>query len=512
MNLFVARQRALPLILGPVVLLIALLSPRLVPYNMDEFVHYHSLGCLAFPLSRALNHFTEGCDKYTLTLPFTHVALPLRSYIYIGSSPIIPFYPFWRLIGQPIAVRVQGALFFLAAVYLTRRVTRCSLPSALLACLLFPLYLVSFVVDTGPVGLSMVCLLGTMLLLQLVVESTHPARRVIYAAGAGLAAFLGIYTKLVFAWTVPALVLYTLRLLADRKARRGWMRDALAYLVLSAAICGGLTLFLLLAKDPTGRHYARVRHEGETTLSAHAFGENAMRLGEYAVNGAAIAPKTLELQATAIDALPGALALLLLGVGYWWRKDTRGQVVVLLSMAGSVFVIISTQANARWPHHFVYALVFVLLVLALVLESLRHTPYFMLCAVTTLAYWATIVGRLPSARIRPDTDQAKDELLAALRNTRIGSETVQVHVDWGTYYINHLFGPRDQAVAYIYNLQEREPDLQEIKAVALALGRGVLLYTSRPAQLRQAPAIVAALGRPIHEYHVGNWAALRYLR
>jgi hypothetical protein len=28
-------------------------SPRVFPYNMDEFVHYHALGCATAPLSQA---------------------------------------------------------------------------------------------------------------------------------------------------------------------------------------------------------------------------------------------------------------------------------------------------------------------------------------------------------------------------------------------------------------------------------------------------------------------------
>ena len=65
------------------------------------------------PLQRGLPSFRDGCGLYDLRLPFTTTPLPLRSYLYIGSVPALPFYPFWRLIGDPVAVRVQGAVFFL---------------------------------------------------------------------------------------------------------------------------------------------------------------------------------------------------------------------------------------------------------------------------------------------------------------------------------------------------------------------------------------------------------------
>ena len=41
--------------LGTAVLVaVALFSPRVLPYNMDEFVHYHALGCATAPLGKDL--------------------------------------------------------------------------------------------------------------------------------------------------------------------------------------------------------------------------------------------------------------------------------------------------------------------------------------------------------------------------------------------------------------------------------------------------------------------------
>ena len=110
---------------GVVLLLVAAwLSPRAIPYNMDEFVHYHALGCATAELSRHLPLIRDGCGYYDLSLPFTFRPLPLRSYAYIGSLPSLPFYPLWRVVRDPVAARLQGAIFFLLWLWLATRLLR----------------------------------------------------------------------------------------------------------------------------------------------------------------------------------------------------------------------------------------------------------------------------------------------------------------------------------------------------------------------------------------------------
>src|SRR4029079_18305266 len=59
------------------VLAAAWLSPRLVPFNMDEFSAYQPLGCHAYPLSGRYHLYREACHLYDLRLPFTDRFLPL---------------------------------------------------------------------------------------------------------------------------------------------------------------------------------------------------------------------------------------------------------------------------------------------------------------------------------------------------------------------------------------------------------------------------------------------------
>src|SRR5262249_13116877 len=145
---------------------------------------------------------------YDLRLPFTSTLLPLRSYHYIGSLPALPFFPFWRLLRDPVAVRVQGAFFLLVSTALLARLTGVGFGVQLLAALVFPVFALAFVVDLGPVGLSLVIVGVTLLALRRAVRARKESARLAWSAAAGAFFFLGFWIKLVFAWTAPALGLF----------------------------------------------------------------------------------------------------------------------------------------------------------------------------------------------------------------------------------------------------------------------------------------------------------------
>ena len=171
---------------------------------MDEFVHYHALGCASAPRSRELPLIRDGCGYFDLRLPLAAPPLPLRAYSYIGSLPAAPFYPFWKLLADPVAARVQGAVFFLLWAALAARLLRVRASAIVTAGLVFPVWLVTFVVDEGPVGLSALLLLLALAAARRALAAPRPGDAAAWAAGSGLALFLGLWTKLVFAWWLPA--------------------------------------------------------------------------------------------------------------------------------------------------------------------------------------------------------------------------------------------------------------------------------------------------------------------
>jgi hypothetical protein len=502
-----------PLLAAAALLAAAVLSPRAVPFDMDEFVAYHALGCAAYPLSRQLNVYRERCVDDELAPPLSPRPLPLRSYLYIGSFPVVPFYPFWRLFHSPVAARVQGAAFFLVAVHLLSRLAGARWGTTLLATLVFPIFAGAFLVDTGPVGISLVLLAGTLLLVRSAATAPTARRGWPSAAGAGLLSFLGVWVKLNFVWMLPAALLFGVY--ERRRAGAGHDHDARRppAVAVAAFLAAFLipTAWLMLARTSEGARYYDVVRLGGVSADPEAIATQAGTLASYFVDGSAAVPRVLSMPRQAIDVVPCLLAAALL---IWGVTRARGgEESLWLGAALLTFLLMLPSARAWAAHHFVLGLVFVVLALAASLRRLGAArPAFVRgAAVVVAAYWLSLAARWPAAAVDPRDSAGKDRLLAFVRESRLDRRTIQLHVSWGTYYIAHLFGDREQAVLFSRRFPEDAGMLGEARSAADARGRGVLVVTRRLDRL-QTPVMDGVLGPPRATHDFGDWWAVEYVR
>ena len=478
---------------------------------MDEFAAYHALGCAAYPLSRQLNIYRERCADDELILPLFSRPLPLRSYLYIGSFPVVPFYPFWRLLHTPVAARVQGAAFLLLAVHLFSRLTGTSWATTLLAAVVFPIFPGAFLVDTGPVGLSLALLASVLLLVREAAAKDTASAAWPRAAAAGAVAFLGVWSKLNFVWMLPAVLLFWLHQLRRTGRWPAALRPAaVAFAAFLATFLIPMT-WLMLARTADGARYYDVVRLGAVSADPEAIATQAGTLASYFTNGSAGTPRVLSFPAKAIDLVPCVLASVLLMSGLWHGRG--GPEALWLAAAFVTFLVMLPSARAWAAHHFVLGLVFVVLALAASLRRLgAERPALVRgVAVVVAAYWLSLVARWPAAVIDPRDSLGKDRLLAFVRSSGLDRRSVQLHVSWGTYYIAHLFGARDQAVLFSRRFPEDPGMLAYARAAADAQGRGVLIVTRRFDKL-QTEAMGEVLGPPRATHDFGDWWAVEYVR
>jgi hypothetical protein len=495
---------------GALALLAAVwLSPRVVPYNMDEFVHYHALGCATAVHARELPSIRDGCGYYDLRLPFTSAALPLRSYYYIGSLPALPFYPFWRLFDDPVAVRLAGACCFLVCAFLAGRLLRVRASSILTASLVFPVWLVTFLVDEGPVGLSAALLLVALVAARRALQSPSAGVSAGWAAAAGFALFLGLWTKLVFAWWFPTVAVFVLLearwqgLSVAAAARR-----RLPALVAGVAFLVVPTTLLLASVDRDGRPYAAALRQGGLSTEPEDVEAVAVRLVQYVTDGSLVAPRNLELPASPLDAMPLLLSAFLLVLG-WRRAERRRELATWAILAVATFGFVAASGYSRWPHHFAFPLLPLVLALALAPERLARRERLAAAGLVAV-FWVSLGARLPSARTPAESSADKDRLLAFVRQRGLDRATLQIHASWGTYYIAQLFGDPARMVVYARKVVDDPARLQQLGELAREQGRPLLLLSSRRWERLHTPAVEAALGRPLHTWQFGSWWAVEY--
>jgi hypothetical protein len=496
---------------GAALLLVAAwVSPRAIPYNMDEFVHYHALGCATAEFTRELPLIRDGCGYHDLRLPFTKTPLPLRSYVYIGSLPSVPFYPFWRAFQDPVAARVQGAAFFLLWGWLALRLLRVRPPSLVVASLVFPVFLATFVVDEGPVGLSALLFLGALLSARRALGASEGSRAAAWAALAGLALFRGLWVKLVFGWWLPAFAVFALEEARRRSpstgetVRRRW-----------GAILAGLlalllpTLALLASVDRDGRPYAAASRWSGVSTEPEAVESVAVRLGAYLTDGSLLAPRNLLLPPSPVDVLPALLSLGILGLGLARAAGRRRELVGWFLLAVLTFGLVAASGHSRWPHHFAFPLLLLVPALAVALDALGRRGRTVVGALV-LAFWASLASRLPAAAVPPESSREKDRLLAFVREEGLDRRTLQVHASWGTYYIAQLFGDPRRMVLYLRGAPDDPARLEQFRDVARAHGRSLALISARRWERLQTPEVERVLGPPLRSWPFGTWWAVEY--
>jgi hypothetical protein len=477
---------------------------------MDEFVHYHALGCATAPLGKGLPSFRDGCGLYDLRVPLTRIWLPARSYYYIGSFPSLVFVPFWYLVHDPVAARVQGALFLAAAVLLIARLLGVRPVLVLLASLVFPAFALAFVVDEGPVGLSAVLMTLALLALRRSLDAARARGATAWGAAAGLALFAGLWVKLVFVWWLPAAALF---MLAEARRRGGSI--AMTSRRLRPALLGaGLallvpTLVLLTSQDVDGRTYGAALSRGRVSFRPADVGAGVGRLAPYLTDASRLAPRSVSLASSPVDRMPLVLAVALLAAGLLGRSPRRVEIAAWGILGAMTFVLAATSAFSQWPHHFVFPALFIVMAMAVALERGGAAVRLVVTALVVLV-WASLAMRWPAAVYPRDSSPAKDELLSFVRQRGLDRDTLQVHASWGTYYAAQLFGDPKRIVVFIKGVSDDPRQLEQVACLARERGRRLLLVSSRRWPRLQTDQVTAILGQPEQRWRFGSWWAVVY--
>jgi hypothetical protein len=170
---------------------------------------------------------------------------------------------------------------------------------------------------------------------------------------------------------------------------------------------------------------------------------------------------------------------------------------------------VALSGHSRWPHHFAFPLLLLVVALALALDALGRRARLATAALA-LVYWGSLAARLPDTTVPPESAREKDRLLALVREEGLDRTTLQLHSSWGTYYIAQLFGHRDRMLAYVRAAPDAPEHLERLRDVAAAHGRPVLLISARRWERVQTPAVEKALGAPRGSWQFGNWRAVLY--
>jgi hypothetical protein len=480
---------------------VALLFALIVPYNTDEFIHYHTLLCHVYPLN-ALNTFTGACGALDLNFLNTGFILPLRAYLYSGSFPSLYYLPLFWIWPSPVSARLLSVLFLLLQALVLGKLFRFNPWRVFLGLLLFFPYAFQHIVDTGPVSFQIL----SIYLLALLFEKWMRKPSFLYPLLAGILAFLAFWTKLLYVAELPAIAL--LFALAVHDSRRSFETPK-AVSRLSAQLLLGVLTFLALAAAlllSTSPHDPTVHPLLDELLQKggrYTPADFLHKLPTLEVTKALLNPLAATHRVYDAWSIPGSGlirlydVLLYLGIPLFavlalCLRELRASAwkpLLIYTLFPLTFLLIAGTKMAWAMHHTVLSFPYLVLAALSLLSVLRiaKTPKGILlrrCAHIWLGLFFVLslfwFALFPAQGIRSSDDPSKERVNALLHSDTIAEQYFYVITDWGMYFYQGLYGSKNQSVLYISGLYEQE-DFEALKKLSAQHHRQLLFIVNERA-------------------------------
>ena len=431
------------------------------PINMDEFSQYHPIICNHYEFNK-LNIFREACGMYDLILPGTDNALPLRSYGYGGSLASLYYYPLFLVWQSPDSARMMGYIFILLQAWVLGRILKQKFAYALIGLVAFFPYYYQVIVDTGIIQFYTTATLFICYFL----ERWFATRKWQYIVGVGALLFLNIYSRLSFVFGVPALVVVFLYYLWQNRLSLLLYLPKLVKQGILALIVMGVPLALyflstsaldssiqpILAEAGRGTHtWAQMLQPSTyldsellrrffSPLEATSRGYEMQKIGVVPIIYSAI-----------LFGIP-ILTILVQWIQQLRKKSNVNSKVVLYMIAfivTALFMFKSTET--KHMHHAMMAYPFLVLAWGYIILDLvkRFGIVAKIFLIGLVLFNGYFYITFTSQKVLIYDEETKIKVNEILNSDYMASKYFYIAANWGTYFYQGLYGPKQQSVLYI---------------------------------------------------------------
>lgn len=482
------RDNYLSIIVIALALFLALYFIFVVPPNMDEYLPYHQIARYNFPNSFE-NSFREPTND-ALDIVIFGWKLPLRSFHYCGVSEGWRYWPIYSLWSSYLSARFLRLLYLAIFFFSLWGITRLK-PWLLGLLVLFNLPLVfNFLADTGPVAYQ--CAL--VLFLPYIFSRTYKSWG--WSILWGLLLFSAFELKAIFMYLFFPLLFLSWYLLrdkwqsAERAERKKMFINAgiiLAValvpnlLIYSGQVARGVSYFSYLRQVggsfPLWDIVSQAKHWwlycwpflSYFPYFGHRFYYTAFNFGALL---------------STIFIWVGSLLLIVFsarrrkepGAKYYWHL-----VLIGLLFFGFLLWSINRMVSSANGHHWVLSFPFLLLALAAAAKILSKKRLKLTVLLLVSVAVLNIIGVffMTSQPIKPENDWSRLEIMRQLNNPEVSRRYVYVIIDWGIYFMNSIYGPKDQIILYLEPLITEER-IKSVENVAERRHLGVMFIGRNP--------------------------------
>ncbi len=458
-------------------LIVVSLFAHFVPYNMDEFSLYHTLACHYYP-NNLLNTFRVGCLEFDLMLPFTKVYLPLREYTYMGSLTSVYFTPIFLIWKNPESVRFMGIIFLALESILYSKLFNLKFKYIFIGLTVFFPYFFQHIVDTGVVGFQITLFLTSLLLIRTWVKK----KNIIFPFLSFLLIFLGVWTKLTFIWFIPAfLILLAIEVLKDTNG----YRKLLVQFTISVLVIASLFAYLFASQDRNGKLFLEEFFSDSrtriTSIKSFLLAFRPDWILSSPVIKAVINP--YESTQRIYDPISKPLfsvfydvfVFFLLPLIWVKSKNARSIIFYLLFWVTLLFIY---RSGRSWSiHHAILAYPFLIMSFLSLAKSLNKKLLIFVIVIFVLLN-SFLFLTFSKQKIPLANDFSAQIVNTELNNEELGNKYIYVIVDWGMYYFQSLYGPKNQTALYFEPLDSKN-QIEEIKKIAKTENKNIIfVYNS----------------------------------
>lgn len=464
-------------------------SWKWVPINNDEAIHFQPIACTMFPFAE-LHKFREACGAKDLTL--WGIRLPLRSFHYAGATSGLFFLPLWWLINNEVAIRIWGALVWLLNSILLARIINVSWAISTSVVMLSVPVIVQSVIDTGPTSFQFFTLqLSLYLFLKGIRTSKWPTACFLFTAS-GLSAFISAEQKFFVVYAMPlAVLLFTIGNNNSLHKPGGILRQVKRLAVgavIFGLVAGSLLVSLLNAKVAGGGTYLNViRQVGKrhSLADISSWTESFLKLyttyfmypSNYAHRNYGISfhndVPQFRGEGSFVVLFP---VLVLITILLIVDRRCKCLLLVLCCLLASIASLFWTASSVGvWAgHHVLYSHILLFIGLTLGVRELLPKFHLTVVGIISCILFSQFYSlwRIKSSSPEVHSDPTRSELFTLVDTPSFASRHLVVHLKWGTYFIDALFGPPSQAVTWIEG-----PLPAELSAKASKAGRKLAFIT-----------------------------------
>lgn len=471
---------------------VAILSSIFVPFNMDEFLPYHTIICHHYKFN-ALNTFRESCNEYDLNVLNTGFVLPLRTYRYVGSFPSLYYYPIFLIWKSPISARFVGMLFLLAQAFLLGKIFQIKRRYILFFLLMFFPYSYKHIVEIGPISFHTT----SIYLVCLLIQKWCTSLKIKFPITIAIVIFLGIWTKLNYFWFFPAILLILAFQIFENRYFLLNKENKILFIKQLAIGCTVLILLssiILLSTNPNNPMemplLTEIRNARYYTLGEIFRGSwLKTRIAKVLLNPLEATERIFLVRPPGVftyfyDFIVYFFTPIVLIAHFMNKKNTDRKrkllepAIYYLGFLITMFMVIRT-IDSRYMHHAISAYPFLILsvISAIKCISLRSIFFrcFLIFMIMNIFYFMTF----PSQPVEMYEDLSREKVRSILKNELLAEKYFYVIIDWGMYYYQGLYGPDKQGVFYMEPLNEYW-QIEKLKELSKNYGRKLLfVYNSR---------------------------------